>query len=124
MANPDTYPEIPSPSGASFRTLEDTSSTPMRTGSPAPVQHVNERSRLLDRSGDSGHIEYGAEQAERAERRRRSSSYAVINTETSSGVGVAGIRGLSNDDDVGEFSIFLVSSAQPQFAEGAHWVYA
>ena len=103
MAHPDTYPEIPSPSGASFRTLDDTSSTPRRTGSPAPIRNVNERSRLLERSGDNGHVEYGVEQAERVERRRRSSSYAVIDTGTSSGVGPTGIRGLAGDDGVGGF---------------------
>ena len=123
MANPDTYPEIPSPSGASFRTLDGPPSTPRRTGSPTPIQHVDERSRLLDRSEDNGYVEYGVEQAERVERRRRSSSYAVVSTATGSGVGPVGIRGLINDDDVGEF-ISLVSSPQPQSAEGVHWVYA
>jgi len=120
MANPDTYPEIPSPSGASFRTLDDPPSTPRRTRSPTPIRHVDERSRLLDRSGDN---EYGVKQAERVERRRGSSSYAVVSTAGGSGVGPAGIRGLNNDDDVGEFFISLVSS-QPQSAEGGHWVYA
>ena len=104
MAHLKAYPEIPSSSGASFRTLDDASPTPRRTGSPTPIRHVDERSKLLDHSEDSEFVEYGAEQVERVERRRRSSSYAVVNTGASSGVG---IRGLS-DDGVGEFSTFLV----------------
>lgn len=118
MANPETYPEIPSPSGASFRTLEGSSPTPRRMGSPTPARRADERSRLLDRSEDSGYTQYGTEQAERVERRRRSSSYAVINTGTSSAVDIHGLNG----NDIGGFSIFLISPAQLLFAEGAHWM--
>ena len=109
MAYLEPYLDIPSPSGGSFRTFDDVSPTPRRTDSPAPARHVDERSKLLDRSGDGGHVGYGVEQAERVERRKRSSSYAVINTGSSSGVGSVGIRELS-DDDVGEFAIVLASS--------------
>lgn len=108
MPNPDTYPDIPSPSGASFRTVDDAASTPRRMDSPNPVRRVNERSKLLDRSGDDGYVEYGVEQAERADRRRRSSSYAVVNTGTTSGAGSVAVPGLNDDDDDddddGEFS--------------------
>ena len=101
MANLETYPEIPSPSGASFRTFDD-APTPGRTGSPTPVRHTDERSRLLDRSEDDEYVGYGVEQAERAERRRRSSSYAVVDTGVSSGVGVPGL----SDNGVGELFTF------------------
>ena len=103
MANLDAYLDIPSPSGASFRTLDDASPTPRRTDSPAPARRVNERSRLLDHSEGNEHVGYGVEQAERVERRRRSSSYAVVDTGVSSGVGPAGLVG---DDDAGTFSVF------------------
>lgn len=76
----------------------------------------------MDHSEDNERVDYGVEQAERAERRRRSSSYAVVDTGVSSGVGPAGLRGLvGGDDDVGKFSVFFVSSAQPQFAKRTHW---
>jgi len=120
MASPRKYSEIPSPSGGSFKTLasEDAVSTPRRTDSPA--RRVNERSKLLKRSEDDG---YGAEQAERVERRRKSSSYAVINTAMVSGEGSGAVPGVG-DDDIGEFSILLVFYFRPQFIEGVLWVYA
>ena len=100
MASPEQYPEIPSPSGASFRTLrtDEVGSTPMRTASPAPARRVDERSRLLERSEEDDEYEYGTRQAERVERRRRSSSYAVVNTGSTSGVGSATIPRLNHDD--------------------------
>ena len=73
----------------------------MRTGSPTPVRDANERSKLLDRSEGGEHVVYGAEQAERVERRRQSSSYAVVNTGSTSGVGAAVIPGISVDE-IGE----------------------
>jgi len=120
MANLDTYPDIPSPSGASFRTLDDVTPTPRRTRSPTPIRPVDERSKLLDRSRGGEYAEYGVEQAERAERRRRLSSYAVVNTGSTSGVGSVTIPGL-NDGDAGELSFFLVYSL-PQFAESTRWM--
>jgi len=121
MANLDAYPEIPSPSGASFRTLDEATPTPGRTRSPTPIRPVDERSKLLDRSRSGEYAEYGVVQAERAERKRRSSSYAVINTGSTSGVGSVTIAGL-NDEDVGELPFFLVCSL-PSFAEAVHWMY-
>lgn len=103
MLGPETYSEILSPSGASFRTVDDPASTPQRTGSPAPARRADERTKLLDHSEDDEYVEYGVEQVGRVERRRGSSTYAVINTGTSSGVGPAAIPGL-DDDVVGEFS--------------------
>lgn len=78
MSDHEPYPEIPSPSAESFRTLEDGTSTPMRTGTATPIRHVDERSRLLGRSGDDVFVEYNAEQT--VERRRQPSTYSVINT--------------------------------------------
>ena len=111
MASSRKYPEIPSPSGGSFKTLasEDAASTPRRKDSPAPARRVNERSKLLKRSEDDGYGGYSAEQAERVERRRRSSSYAVINTAAVSGEGSGAVHG-TGDDDIGELSIFLAFS--------------
>jgi len=125
MASPRKYSEIPSPSGGSFKTLgsEDATSTPGRTDSPAPARRASERSKLLNRSEDDGYVRYGAEQAERVERRRRSSSYAVINTGVPPGEGSGTTTGVDGDD-VGEFSIFLVSYPQLPLTKGAHWVYA
>jgi len=60
----------------------------------------------LGRSEDDEYVEYGVEQAERVERRGRSSTYAVINTGSSSGIGSVDIREL-NGDDVGEFAVIL-----------------
>ena len=107
MSTSEQYPDIPSSSGASFKTLgtDEAGSTPMRTGSPTPVRDVNERSKLLDRSEGGEYVGYGAEQAERIERRRRSSGYAVVNTEPTSGAGSTTIPGI-NDDDVGESRLF------------------
>jgi hypothetical protein len=102
MADPETYPDIPSPSSQSFRTLEgDATSTPIRTGTPTPNRHVDERSRLLDRSADDVFVEYNAERA--VERRRRPSTYSVINT-TPRMRPDAVLR--SNDDGVGELPDF------------------
>lgn len=106
MLSAEEYPEVPSSSGASFRSVggDDAAPTPRRTGSPTPARHVDERSKLLNRSEGDDYVGYSADQAERVERRRRTSSYTVINTTTTSGVGSAIVPG-ANDDDVGRCSI-------------------
>lgn len=106
MAGPETYPVIPSPSSQSFRTLEgDAASTPMRTGTSTPARHADERSRLLDRSGDDVFVEYNAEEA--VERRKRPSTYSVINTGTTSRVGSDSVPRV-NDDGAGEPSVSCI----------------
>ena len=101
MADPETFPEIPSPSSGSFKTLEDDGpSTPMRTGTPTPTRHVDERSKLLDHSGDDVFVEYNAERT--VERRRQPSTYSVINTGTTSRVNPDAVPRLNDDDDDGE----------------------
>jgi len=124
MPSPRKYSEL-SPSGGSFKTLasDDAASTPRRTDSPAPARRANERSKLLKRSEDDGYVGYGVEHAERVERRRRSSSYAVINHATVLGEGSGTIPGVDGDD-AGELSVPLVSYPRPQFTEGMHRVYA
>lgn len=108
MANLDVYPEIPeipSPSGASFRTLDDDPApTPRRSGTLTPTQYVNERSRLLDRSEDDVFIGYNDERA--VGRRKRPSTYAVVSTGSTSGAGTTG----PNDDDDGGLCLSLVPS--------------
>lgn len=100
MANLDVYPEIPSPSGGSFRTLEDDAiPTPRRTGTPVPSRHVDERSRLLDRSLGDGFVEYSAEQAVD---RRRPSTYTVIGTGSTSGVGSSAVPRTNGDGVAGQ----------------------
>lgn len=99
MLDPETYPDIPSPSSQSFRTLEgDATPTPMRIGTPTPNRHADERSRLLDHSVDDVFVECSAEPP--VERRRRPSTYSVINTGTTPTV--------RPDADVGEPLTYLV----------------
>ena len=120
MAHLDVYPEIPSPSGGSFRTLEDDAiPTPRRTGTPVPGRHVDERSRLLDRSSGDGFVEYSAEQVVD---RRRPSTYTVIGTGSTSGVGSSSVP-RTNGDGVGEFSISCLC-ARPRFTQGPRWASA
>lgn len=115
MADPEPYPEIPSPSSQSLRTLEgDAASTPMRTGTPTPIRHVDERSRLLDRSGDDVFVEYRAEQA--VERRRKPSTYSVINTGTTSRAG-SGAFPTSTDEAVGELSFLIFAPSHSLLKE-------
>lgn len=106
MVDPETYPDIPSPSSQSFRTLEGDTPTPMRIGTPTPIRNADERSRLLDRSGVDVFVEFNAEQP--VERRRRPSTYSVINTGTTPRVGSDAVP-RSNDDDVGEPSVSRLS---------------
>ena len=104
MANLDVYPEIPSSSRASFRTVndDDPTSTPRRTGTPAPTRHVDERSRLLDGSEDDVFVEHHSEQV--VGRRRGPSTYAVISTGSTPGVDPTAVP-QSNGGDICEPSI-------------------
>ena len=123
MAEQETYPDIPSPSSQSFRTFEDDATpTPLRTGTHTPIRQADERSKLLDRSADDFFAGYGAEQA--IERRRKTSTYSVINTGTTSGAGLNAVH-RSNGDGVGEPSVsFLLRSAirYSRIALGTHTV--
>ena len=110
MARSERFLDIPSSSGASFRTLDDDpASTPRRGNSPAPLRHLDERSKLLGRPGDDVFVEYNAGRPD--ERRQRTSSYTLINTGTVPSRMESETFPEANGDDVGEFPS-LISCAK------------
>ena len=78
---------------------------------------------MLDRSEGGEHVVYGAEQAERVERRRQSSSYAVVNTGSTSGVGAAVIPGI-NVDEIGESPIPCAQNQNPLLKERIGYMHS